>query len=194
MIVIVDNFNSFVFNIARYFRELGEAVEVIRNDAISACDLARMRPSAVVVSPGPCAPTEAGISIAVIRALSGRVPILGVSLGHQCIGAVFGGRIARARRPMHGRASHIAHSGQGLFDSLPSPLCVGRYHSLVVELDASSASPLVPTAHSEEGEIMAVAHRDHPTYGVQFHPEPILSQSGQALFANFLRIAERFRG
>ena len=188
MIVIVDNFDSFVFNIARHFRLLGEAVEVIRNDAICAGDVERMHPSAVVVSPGPCTPAEAGNSVAIIRALSGRVPILGVCLGHQCIGAAFGGRIVRARRPMHGRACHIAHNGRGLFDSLPLPLCVGRYHSLIVELDSSPASPLVPTAHSEEGEIMAIAHRNHPTFGVQFHPESILSQSGHALFANFLRI------
>ncbi|MGQ0684930.1 anthranilate synthase component II [Bradyrhizobium sp.] len=189
MIAIIDNYDSFVFNIARYFRELGEVTEVIRNDVITVSDLVRLRPRAVVISPGPCTPTEAGISTAVVRELSGRVPILGICLGHQCIGSVFGGRVARSRRPMHGRASHITHDGQGLFKELPSPLCVGRYHSLVVEFDDLCRSPLIVTARSDEGEIMALAHRHQPTYGVQFHPESILTQQGHALFTNFLRLA-----
>lgn len=190
MIAIIDNYDSFVFNIARYFQELGEETEVIRNDASSVSDLVRLKPRAVVVSPGPCTPTEAGISTAVVRELSGHVPILGICLGHQCIGSVFGGRVARARRPMHGQASRVTHDGNGLFKALPSPLCVGRYHSLVVELDHASRSTLMVTARTDDGEIMALAHRHQPTYGVQFHPESILTQYGHAIFLNFLRLAE----
>ena len=190
MIAIIDNYDSFVFNIARYFRELGEATEVIRNDVTSVRDLVRLKPRAIVISPGPCTPTEAGISTAVVRELSGRVPILGICLGHQCIGSVFGGFVAPARRPMHGQASHVTHDGKGLFKALPSPLRVGRYHSLVVELDDASRSTLMVTARSDDGEIMALAHRHPPTYGVQFHPESILTQYGHAIFLNFLRLAE----
>ena len=190
MIAIIDNYDSFVFNIARYLRELGETIEVIRNDAISVSGLYQLRPHAVVISPGPCTPTEAGISMAVIRELSGHIPILGICLGHQCIGSVFGGRVVRARRPMHGRASHVMHDGQGLFGKLQAPLCVGCYHSLVVEFDELSRSPLTVTARSEEGEIMALAHRYQPTYGVQFHPESILSRCGHMLLANFLHLAK----
>lgn len=189
MIAIIDNYDSFVFNIARYFRELGEATEVIRNDATSVRDLVQLRPRAVVISPGPCAPTEAGISTAVVRELSGRLPILGICLGHQCIGSVFGGRVARARRPLHGQASHVTHDGRGLFKALPSPLWVGCYHSLVVELDDASRSSMIVTSRSADGEIMALAHRHQPTYGVQFHPESILTQYGHAIFLNFLRLA-----
>lgn len=186
--MIIDNYDSFVFNIARYLRELGETTEVIRNDVTSVRDLVRLRPRAVVISPGPGTPTEAGISTAVVRELSGRVPILGICLGHQCIGSVFGGLVARARRPMHGQASHVTHDGKGLFKALPSPLCVGRYHSLVVELDDASRSPLTVTARSNDGAIMALAHRHQPTYGVQFHPESILTECGHAIFSNFLRL------
>jgi para-aminobenzoate synthetase component II len=193
LIVIIDNYDSFVFNIARYFRKLGEATEVIRNDAVSVSDLVSLKPRAMVISPGPCTPTEAGISTAVVRELSGRVPILGICLGHQCIGSAFGGRVARARRPMHGRSSGITHSGRGLFQELPSPLCVGRYHSLVVELDESCAPDLAVTARSDEGEVLALAHRYQPTFGVQFHPESILTRQGQQLFMNFLRLGETFR-
>ncbi|MCK1594105.1 aminodeoxychorismate/anthranilate synthase component II [Bradyrhizobium sp. 164] len=190
MIVIIDNYDSFVFNIARYFRKLGAATRVVRNDAMDVGELADLRPRAVVISPGPCTPIEAGISTAVVRELSGQVPILGICLGHQCIGTVFGARVTRARRPMHGRSSYVTHEGGGLFKELPSPLCVGRYHSLIVELDASSARHLTVTALSDDGELMALAHRDQPTYGVQFHPESILTPQGDVLFANFLRLAE----
>lgn len=190
MIAIIDNYDSFVFNIARYFRELGEAPEVIRNDAASIGDLVSLKPRAIVISPGPCTPTEAGISTAIVRELSGRIPILGICLGHQCIGSVFGGSIARARRPMHGQASHVTHDGKGLFKALPSPLRVGRYHSLIVELDDASGSPLVVTARSNDAEIMALSHRHHPTHGVQFHPESILTRNGHKLLSNFLRLAE----
>lgn len=190
MIAIIDNYDSFVFNIARYLHELGEETEVVRNDAISVSDLVRCGPRAVVISPGPCTPAEAGISTSVVRELSGRIPILGICLGHQCIGNVFGGRVGRALRPMHGQASPVIHDGQGLFSGLPSPLRVGRYHSLVVEFDNLCRSPIVVSARSEEGEVMALTHRHHPTYGVQFHPESILSEWGHVLLANFLRLAE----
>ncbi|MGY8639159.1 aminodeoxychorismate/anthranilate synthase component II [Bradyrhizobium sp. 14AA] len=190
MIVIIDNYDSFVFNIARYFRKLGAETEVVRNDVVSVSDIIRLKPRAVVVSPGPCTPNEAGISTAVVRELSGFVPILGICLGHQCIGSVFGGRIARGRRPMHGQSSYVNHDGRRLFKDLPSPLRVGRYHSLVVDLDELCAPQLMVAARSNEGEIMALAHRYQPTYGVQFHPESILTQQGDLLLANFLRIAE----
>ncbi|MBO4227512.1 aminodeoxychorismate/anthranilate synthase component II [Bradyrhizobium neotropicale] len=193
MIVIIDNYDSFVFNIARYFRKLGAATAVIRNDAVNVSDLASLRPRAVVISPGPGTPLQAGISTAVVHELSGHVPILGICLGHQCIGKAFGARVARARRPMHGRSSYVTHDSRGLFKDLSSPLCVGRYHSLVVELDGSCAPQLAETARSDEGEIMALAHRSHPTYGVQFHPESILTQQGHVLLMNFLRIAETCR-
>ncbi|MGL3104393.1 anthranilate synthase component II [Bradyrhizobium sp. BR 1432] len=193
MIVIIDNYDSFVFNIARYFRRLGEATEVVRNDVIGVGDIARLKPSAVVISPGPCSPSEAGISTSIVRELSGRVPIFGICLGHQCIGSVFGAQVARARRPMHGRSSYVTHGGAGLFEGLPSPLCVGRYHSLIVEIDQSHISHLIVTARSDEGEIMAIAHRDQPTFGVQFHPESILTPQGDALLKNFLRLTKSFR-
>ncbi|WP_271574834.1 anthranilate synthase component II [Bradyrhizobium sp. CCBAU 11361] len=193
MILIIDNYDSFVFNIARYFRALGEETQVVRNDAMSFTDLLALQARAIVISPGPCTPMEAGISTAVVRELSGRIPILGICLGHQCIGSVFGGRVVRARCPMHGRASHITHDGRGLFKQVPSPLSVGRYHSLAVELEESDAQHLVVTARSNEGEIMALAHRHQPTYGLQFHPESVLTQQGHVLLMNFLRLAESFR-
>lgn len=190
MIVIIDNYDSFVFNIARYFRNLGEEAEVVRNDVISVTDLVGLKPRAVVISPGPCTPLQAGISTAVVRELSGRIPILGICLGHQCIGSLFGGRVARARRPMHGRSSTVTHDGRGLFKDLPSPLRVGRYHSLVVELDEACAPYLRVTARSDDGEVMALAHRFQPTFGVQFHPESILTEQGHVLLMNFLRLTE----
>ncbi|WP_247485684.1 aminodeoxychorismate/anthranilate synthase component II [Bradyrhizobium sp. 193] len=189
MIVIIYNYDSLVFNIARYFRKLGQATEVIRNDTIDLSNLRALKPRAFVISPGPCGPNEAGISTAVVRKLSGRLPILGICLGHQCVGSAFGGRVTRAGQPMHGRSSLITHDGRKLFKGLPSPLGVGRYHSLVVELDESRELPLTVTARSEEGEIMALTHRDHPTYGVQFHPESILTQRGDFPIANFLKLS-----
>ncbi|QOZ23779.1 aminodeoxychorismate/anthranilate synthase component II [Bradyrhizobium sp. CCBAU 51753] len=193
MIIIIDNYDSFVFNIARYFRKLGADTEVIRNDAISFAELEALKPRAIVISPGPSTPTQAGISTVTVREFSGRVPILGICLGHQCIASAFGGRVARARCPMHGRASHITHDGRGLFEQLPSPLSVGRYHSLTVELDEPDMPYLKVTARSNEGEIMALGHRHHPTYGVQFHPESVLSEQGDVLLKNFLRLADSFR-
>lgn len=163
---------------------------MIRNDEISVDDLVGLKPRAIVISPGPCTPVQAGISLAVVRELSGHVPILGICLGHQCIGAVFGGHVVRARKPMHGRSSQVRHDGRGLFKGLASPLTVGHYHSLIVELEGARAPDLTVTARSDEGEIMALAHRYQPTYGAQFHPESILSEQGHVLLMNFLRLAE----
>ena len=189
MILVIDNYDSFVENVARYLRELGEETLVIRNDAIDVDGVRALRPRALVVSPGPCTPREAGISSPVIAALSGHIPILGICLGHQCIGAVFGGQVVRAREPMHGRASLVTHDGSDVFRGLPNPVKVGRYHSLIVELPDAQDSPLSVTARSERGEIMGLAHCDHPTFGVQFHPESILTEGGHAMLANFLHVA-----
>ncbi|MEY9981512.1 para-aminobenzoate synthetase component 2 [Bradyrhizobium yuanmingense] len=189
MIIIVDNYDSFVFNIARYFIRLGELAEVVRNDAVSVADIVAVQPGAIVISPGPGSPVDAGISMPLVRALSGRIPILGICLGHQCIGSVFGGRVERARRPMNGRSSSVSHQGEGVFEGLPSPLCVGRYHSLIVEFEETCSSDLAVTARSEDGEVMGLRHRNDPTYGVQFHPESILTQQGSKLLMNFVRLA-----
>ena len=193
MILVVDNYDSFVHNVARYVAVLGKDVEVARNDAISLDDIRRLSPEAIVISPGPCTPAEAGISNAIVEHLSGRVPILGVCLGHQCVGAVFGGRIARAHRPMHGLASDITHKGERLFAGLPKPLSVGRYHSLIVEPTPEMERALVVDAVSPEGEIMALSHKRHPTWGVQFHPESVLTPAGLALISNFVQMAAAFR-
>lgn len=194
MILVIDNYDSFVANVARHFRVLGAETRLVRNDRIDVAGIRALGPRAVVVSPGPCTPAEAGVSNAVLEALSGSVPILGVCLGHQCMGAVWGARVTRARTPMHGRASLIAHDGTGLFAGLPSPLAVGRYHSLVVEIDDAETSPLRVTARSEDGEIMALEHRTDPTWGVQFHPESVLTEGGMTLFGNFLRLADAWWG
>ena len=192
MILVLDNYDSFVDNVARYLRELGEEVTVARNDAITVQDIDAMAPRAVVISPGPCTPREAGVSNAAVATLTGRVPILGICLGHQCIGDVLGGTVKRAREPMHGRASMVSHAGTDVFRGLPNPVRVGRYHSLIVEVD--ERSPLVVTARSDRGEVMGLAHREHPTYGVQFHPESILTEGGHAMLANFLHLAAEWGG
>jgi para-aminobenzoate synthetase component 2 len=192
MILVIDNYDSFVFNVVRYFEELGAGVRVARNDALDVAGIRAMNPDAVVISPGPCSPAEAGVSLPAIRALSGEVPLLGICLGHQCIGAAFGGRVARARQPLHGHATAITHDGQGLFSGLPAPLTVGRYHSLIVEPAPGMAEHLSVDAVSPEGEVMALSHRRHPTYGVQFHPESVLTEHGHALFRNFLELARRW--
>ncbi len=185
MILVIDNYDSFVHNLARYFRELGQSTRVCRNDAIDLDDIAEMRPSHVVLSPGPCTPREAGISVDVVERFGAAVPILGVCLGHQCIGRAYGARIVRARKPMHGKTSLVRHDDQGLFAGLPNPLKVARYHSLVV--DRSGLPPdLAVTAHSEEGEIMALRHRRHPVVGLQFHPEAVLTDRGYDLLRAFL--------
>jgi anthranilate synthase/aminodeoxychorismate synthase-like glutamine amidotransferase len=185
MILLLDNHDSFVWNLARYCAELGHERVVRRSDAIDLDGIEAMAPSHIIVSPGPCTPREAGVSNAVIRAFGERVPILGVCLGHQCIGEVYGGRVGRARRPMHGKTSLVRHDGTGVFEGLPDPLKVTRYHSLIVE-DAGLPAELEVTARSEEGEVMALRHRAFPVVGVQFHPEAVLTERGHDLLANFL--------
>ncbi|MCJ2054259.1 anthranilate synthase component II [Methylobacterium sp. J-070] len=193
MILVLDNYDSFVFNVVRYLEELGETVRVVRNDALDVAGIRALAPDALVVSPGPCTPAEAGISLPAIRELSGAVPILGVCLGHQAIGAAFGGTVERARRPLHGQATPIDHRGERLFSGLPAPMPVGRYHSLVVTPGAEMDRHLSVDAVSQEGEVMALSHRTHPTYGIQFHPESVLTEGGHALFANFLDLARAWR-
>ncbi len=185
MILVIDNYDSFVHNLARYVRELGRTCRVLRNDAVDIDAIERLAPSHIIISPGPCTPNEAGISCAVIARLGARVPILGVCLGHQCIGQVYGGRIRRAARPVHGKTALIRHDRRGVFAGLPEPLRVTRYHSLVVERESLPAS-LVVTAETEDGAIMGLAHRAHPVVGVQFHPEAALTEHGHALLRNFL--------
>ena len=191
MILILDNYDSFVFNIVRYCQELGADTQVRRNDVGTLSDIEALRPEGIIISPGPCGPHEAGLSLDLVARFSGRIPIFGICLGHQCIGAAFGGVIGRAKRPMHGLDSRITHDGTDIFDGLPHQFQVGRYHSLIVTLPHDESSPLRITARSEEGEIMGVQHRSHPTYGVQFHPESILTEHGHRLIGNFLSLAKR---
>lgn len=193
MILILDNYDSFVFNIVRYCEELGATTRVQRHDEGSLAQIAALKPDAIIISPGPCGPDEAGLSVPVIKCFSGQIPLLGVCLGHQCIGAAFGGTIGRAREPMHGRASSIHHDGSGVFQGLPAPLSAGRYHALIVSLGDDTKSPLRVTARSEAGEIMGLAHKTHPTFGVQFHPESVLTTHGHELIGNFLDIASGAR-
>ena len=188
MIVLLDNRDSFVFNLARYLRLLGAPTLVLPSHEIDVADLERLRPGAIVISPGPCTPLEAGCSLAAVRAFRGRVPVLGVCLGHQAIGAALGGRIVRAREPVHGRTSEVRHDGVDLFAGIPSPFPAARYHSLVIERDSLPDS-LAVTAVDDEGTIMAVEDRAGGSWGVQFHPESILTPHGFALLANFLDLA-----
>jgi len=185
MILLIDNYDSFVYNLARYVRELGEVPLVRRHDALEVEDILELAPSHIIISPGPCSPTEAGISTDVVRRLGARIPVLGVCLGHQCIGAAYGGEIVRAAQPMHGKPSRIHHSGQGLFAGLPSPFIATRYHSLAIA-PTSLPPSLAVTATSEDGEIMAVQHLEHPVYGLQFHPESVLTEHGYRLLDHFL--------
>ena len=184
MILVIDNYDSFTFNLVQYFGELGEHPEVYRNDKISLDEIAGLQPSHILVSPGPCTPHEAGISMDVIRRFSGKIPILGVCLGHQSIGAVFGGVVSRAPRLMHGKTSSIHHSGESIFKSLPSPFTATRYHSLIVEEPLPES--LIRTAWTEEGELMGLQHREHPTFGVQFHPESVLTPLGEKMIENWM--------
>ncbi len=187
MILMIDNYDSFVFNLVRYFQELGQEVMVSRNDTIALKDVANLKPSHIVISPGPCSPLEAGISNELIRHFGPSIPILGVCLGHQCIGHVTGGVVKRALNPVHGKVRPITHNGEGLFLRLPNPLSVTRYHSLIIE-EETLPSCLTVTARSEEGEIMAIAHKEWPVFGVQFHPEAVLTEKGHQLLHNFLEI------
>jgi anthranilate synthase/aminodeoxychorismate synthase-like glutamine amidotransferase len=190
MILVIDNYDSFVYNIARYFECAGEVCAVVRNDAVTVEQARSMNPLAIVISPGPCTPKEAGVSIEIIQKLGPFIPVLGICLGHQAIGEGYGGRTVRAA-PMHGKASAITHDGGGLFEGLPGTFNIGRYHSLVTELP--DPSPLRVTARAEDGAIMAMRHIHHPVYGVQFHPESVLTEHGMEMIRNFVVIARAFQ-
>ena len=185
MVLMVDNYDSFTYNLVQYLGELGEEVKVVRNDELTVEEIASLRPARIVLSPGPCTPNEAGVSLELIRRMAGEVPILGVCLGHQAIGQAFGGRVVHAQTLMHGKTSPIHHNGEGVFKGLPSPYTATRYHSLAIERD-SCPDELEVTAWTDDGEIMGVRHRSLPVEGVQFHPESILTQHGHALLRNFL--------
>ena len=185
MVLMIDNYDSFTYNLVQYLGELGVAVTVVRNDEISVDEVARLRPERIVISPGPCSPNEAGISLATIERLGGKIPLLGVCLGHQAIGQAFGGKVVHARTLMHGKTSPIHHVGAGVFRGLPSPFVATRYHSLAVARD-SLPDCLEVTAWTEDGEIMGLRHKTLAVEGVQFHPESILTEHGHALLKNFL--------
>lgn len=187
MLLMIDNYDSFTYNLVQYFGELGEDVRVFRNDRITIREIEEMAPERIVISPGPCTPREAGISIEVIRHFAGKMPILGVCLGHQSIGAAFGGEIVRAPRLMHGKTSMIYHDGRTIFEGLPNPFEATRYHSLVIKKDTLPEC-LVISAWTEDGEIMGVRHREFIIEGVQFHPESILTRVGKDLLRNFLKL------
>jgi anthranilate synthase component 2 len=186
MLLMIDNYDSFTYNLVQYFGELGQQVRVFRNDEITVAGIAALKPSRLVLSPGPCTPGEAGVCVSAIQAFVGKLPILGVCLGHQSIGAALGGRIVRAKTLMHGKASTITTDGAGLYAGLPREFSVIRYHSLVIEKD-TCPSELTITATSDDGEIMGVRHRQAALVGVQFHPESILSEHGYAMLRNFLQ-------
>lgn len=187
MILVLDNTDSFVYNLARYVRELGGEPLVHRTNAITLDEIADMAPSHIIISPGPCTPAESGVSVEAIRRFGAQIPILGVCLGHQCVGVAYGGRIVQAKHPMHGMASEICHDGRGIMTGLPTPLEAGRYHSLVVDRDSLPAE-LEITATAPDGDIMALQHRTHPVYGVQFHPESVLTEGGYRIVGNFLEM------
>ena len=189
MILVIDNYDSFTYNLVQYLGELGEDPVVHRNDAIDVAAVGALRPTAIVISPGPCTPREAGVTVPVIRRWGATIPTLGVCLGHQAIGEAYGGRVVRARRVMHGKTSQVEHDGRELFAGLPSPLAVMRYHSLVV--DRASLPPdlhVVAAALDDPDEIHAMRHRTHPVWGVQFHPESVLTTDGHHLLRNFLEL------
>ena len=191
MILLIDNYDSFVHNLARYIGILGRERIVVRNDAIDLNDISRNPPDAIIISPGPCTPTEAGLSNEVIRRFGARIPILGVCLGHQCIGEVYGGQVIRAPEPCHGKSSIIDHHADGIFMGLPNPLTVGRYHSLIVHVPADV--PLKVTAQTEDDRIvMAFKHKTHPVYGIQFHPESCLTDHGIDILRNFVMMADEW--
>jgi anthranilate synthase/aminodeoxychorismate synthase-like glutamine amidotransferase len=187
MLLLLDNYDSFTYNLAQYFGELGCELVVKRNDQISLDEIATLAPSHICISPGPCTPREAGISKEVVLRFGERLPILGVCLGHQCIGEAYGASVVRASRLMHGKSSLIRHNATSLFSDLPTPFEAGRYHSLIVERE-SFPSHLEITAETDEGEIMALRHREFPVYGVQFHPESVLTRDGKTILANFLAL------
>jgi anthranilate synthase component 2 len=188
VLLLIDNFDSFVHNLARYLRRLGQETLVARNNAIDLDTISQLKPQAIILSPGPCTPNEAGCCLDVVKRFRGEIPILGVCLGHQAIGQALGAKIVRGPSPVHGRSSEITHHGNGLFQGLPQPMTVGRYHSLVIDRD-SLPTELEATAATDDGVIMAVAHRRWPLYGVQFHPESVLTVGGYQILVNFLRLA-----
>jgi len=185
MLLMIDNYDSFTYNIVQYFGELGEQVRTVRNDEITLAQIAELNPDRICISPGPKSPKDAGVSVDVLKEFKGRLPILGVCLGHQAIGEAFGGKVIRAKQVMHGKTSQIAHTGVGVFRGLPSPFTVIRYHSLAIER-ASLPSCLEVTAWTDDGEIMGVRHKEYDIEGVQFHPESILSEHGHKMLKNFL--------
>ena len=187
MLAMVDNYDSFTYNLVQYLGELGQVIKVYRNDQITADELERVGPERIVISPGPCSPLEAGVSNEIIRRFAGKVPLLGVCLGHQCIGHVFGGEVVRAPRLMHGKTSMIHHDGKTIYRGLPDPFCATRYHSLIIRRE-TLPSCLEITAETDQGEIMGVRHREHTVEGVQFHPESILTECGKDLLRNFLAL------
>lgn len=187
MLLVIDNYDSFTYNLVQYFGELGAEMLVKRNDEVSIAEIEALRPERICVSPGPCSPKEAGISNDVIRTFGPRLPLFGVCLGHQCIGDVFGGEVVRAGRLMHGKTSPILHNGEGVFANLPRPFDATRYHSLLVRRESLPAC-LEITAETAEGEIMGLRHKEHPIHGVQFHPESILTVEGKKLLQNFLEL------
>lgn len=190
MLLVIDNYDSFTYNLVQYLGELGETPVVRRNDAVTVEEIGAMRPEAIVLSPGPCTPSEAGITVPVIRRWGATIPTLGVCLGHQAIGEAYGGRVVRAGRVMHGKTSAITHDGDALFDGLPSPMTVMRYHSLIVERDSLPEDLVVTAVASDDPtEIHAMRHREHPVWGVQFHPESILTEGGKRILQNFLALA-----
>ena len=190
MLLVIDNYDSFTYNLVQYLGELGADITVRRNDAISVDEVGALAPTAIVISPGPCAPDQAGVSVPLIQRWGSTIPTLGVCLGHQAIGAAYGGRVVRARRVMHGKCSTVRHDATGLFQGLPNPLPVMRYHSLIVERESlPDCFSVVAVAQDDPTEVHGVKHRDHPVYGVQFHPESVMTQCGKQLLQNFLDLA-----
>ncbi|HEU5381348.1 MAG TPA: aminodeoxychorismate/anthranilate synthase component II [Ktedonobacteraceae bacterium] len=187
MLLLIDNYDSFTYNLYQYLAELGEQVEVRRNDQVTLAEIEELQPERIVVSPGPCTPNEAGLSCQIIKHFGPRVPLLGVCLGHQAVGQVYGGRVIRAPEPMHGKTSLMHHQGKGIFSNLPQPFEANRYHSLIVERD-TLPTELEITAETEDGLIMGLRHRTYPVQGVQFHPESIMTQVGKDLLRNFLTL------
>lgn len=188
MILLIDNYDSFVHNLGRYLRQLGQETVVARNDALSLMDIQRMQPTAIVISPGPCSPSEAGLSVEIVQHFCDQIPILGICLGHQAIAVAFGGKVFRTQRPVHGQAREVLHDGRGVFFDLPNPLTAGLYHSLMVDPE-TLPTDLKVTARTSAGIVMGMRHRRWPIVGLQFHPESILTQRGHELLAGFLRIA-----
>jgi len=187
VILVIDNYDSFTFNLVQFLGELGADLQVYRNDALTVDEVKRLAPEKIIISPGPCTPNEAGISMDVIREMGPTTPVLGVCLGHQAIGQVYGGKVCRAPYLMHGKVSQVFHKGEGLFAGLPAPMTATRYHSLIVDRETLPAD-LEITAETDDGLIMGMKHKEHPVYGVQFHPESILTRGGKELLGNFLAL------